>query len=107
MNNDKPMKIRAGARLDFVVEQADPSSISATFTAEGDTKTITDTVVYVDGKAAFHFDAPDTDVVGEYEYQIAENFASGSPDIYPNADDCDGDCEFPILEICPSLEEGS
>lgn len=100
MNN---IKIRAGSRLNFTVEQADPESVSATFIAVFETNTITDTVDYTLGKAVFQFDSPETDVVGVYEYQINENFATGSPDIYPNMDNCDGDCSFPTLEICESL----
>lgn len=103
----KEMKIRAGARLSFTITRADSEAVSATFIARLDDLIITDTVAYdEDGVAAFQFDSPDTDVVGEYEYQINENFASGSPDIYPTAD-CDGDCDFPTLEICESIEEGS
>lgn len=100
------MKIRAGARLNFSVERADESAISATFIAEFEDNIISDTVEYdEDGIANFQFDSPDTDVVGEYEYQVNENFETGSPDIYPSGDDCDGDdCDFPILEICESKE---
>lgn len=101
------MKIRAGARLNFTVEQADSESISATFLAVFEDNTITDTVDYVNGKAVFDFNAPDTSIVGVYSYQVSENFTSGSPDIYPNLDGCDGDCDFPTLEICESLESGS
>ena len=101
------IKIRAGARLNFVVDQADPESISATFIAVFEGTIITDTVEYIEGKANFQFDSPDTNVVGVYEYQVNENFLSGSPDIYPSFDNCDGDCAFPTLEICESLEEGS
>lgn len=102
------MKIRQGARLNFTVERADPSAVSATFIAQYQDIVITDTVSYdSNGIAAFEFNSPDTDVVGEYEYQINENFSSGSPDIYPNMDDCDGDCDLPTLEICKSLPNGS
>lgn len=104
MNN---IKIRAGSRLNFTVEQADPDSVSATFIAVFENVTITNTVNYVDGKAYFEFDSPDTDIVGIYEYQVNENFPTGSPDIYPNFDNCSGDCSFPTLEICESLEAGS
>lgn len=102
------MQIRQGARLNFTIYQADPSSVSATFIAQYESLIITDTVAYTDGKAHFQFDSPDTDVVGKYAYQINENFATGSPDIYPNIDDCiDGECDLPILEICESLPRGS
>lgn len=107
MNN---IKIRAGARLNFTVERAATEAVSATFTAEHEEgEIITATVEYNgDGEAYFQFDSPDTDLVGLYEYQIAENFETGSPDIYPNADGCDDDdCGFPSLEICESLPEGS
>lgn len=103
MNLDE-MKIRAGARLNFSVERADSSAVSATFIAQFEDTVISDTVEYdEDGIASFQFDSPDTDVVGVYEYQINENFETGSPDIYPNFDDCDGDCDLPELEICESL----
>ena len=96
------LTIRQGAKLDFTVYQADPSSISATFTATMGAIMIQETVVYTDGKAHFTIQSPDTDVVGVYEYQVAENFATGSPDIYPNMAGCK-DCSFPTLEICESL----
>lgn len=102
------MLIRAGEQLTFPIYQGDPSSVSATFIAQYQDVTITDTVEYVDGVALFEFGSPDTDVDGTYEYQVNENFETGSPDIYPSADDCDGGCGFPILEICESLpSEGS
>lgn len=113
------MKIRAGARLNFTITRADDEAVSATFIAvlndEDNDATITATEEYdEDGVAHFQFDAPETDMVGSgesdiYDYQINENFESGSPDIYPNTDDCDSDegCEFPTLEICESLSEGS
>jgi len=100
------LTIRAGARLSFTVERADDEAVSATFIAQSDDATITDTVDYdSEGKAEFQFDSPDTDVVGDYQYQVNENFESGSPDIYPSSDDCDGDCDFPELKICESLPE--
>lgn len=102
------LKIRAGARLNLTVQRADETAVSATFIAVLDEFVITDTVAYnSEGVASFQFDSPDTDNVGIYEYQVNENFSSGSPDIYPNADDCDGDCDLPTLEICESLEVGS
>lgn len=105
----KNMKIRAGARLNFVIERADPEAVSATFIAEFEDTEITDTVAYdADGFAQFQFDSPDTDVVGTYNYQVNENFETGSPDMYPDASNCEGDdCNFPTLEICESLEVGS
>lgn len=108
MDDMDSMRVRAGARLTFTVQRADLTAISATFIAQNDDHTITDTVPYnSDGVAAFQFDSPDTDIVGTYEYQVNENFAEGSPDIYPNIDGCDGDCDLPALEICESLEAGS
>lgn len=106
MNN---MKIRAGARLNFSINRADSTAISATFIADDVFgNEISDTVAYdVNGVAAFQFDAPETDIVGVYEYQVNENFATGSPDIYPSIDGCDGDCEFPTVEICESLKLGT
>lgn len=100
------MKIRAGSRLTFTVKRADSEAVSATFIAQNDIKTIQDTVDY-DSNGIAYFEIIDTDVVGEYDYQINENFEEGLPDIYPNMDDCDGDCDLPTLEICKSLPEVS
>ena len=96
------LRIRAGAQLTFEVERADPSAISATFIAELDTTTITDTVPYnSDGLAFFEFDEVGTSTVGTYRYQINENFAAGSPDKYPILNNGD----FPELHIYESLDE--
>ncbi len=97
------MQVRRTGRLGFTVTQADESSVSATFIMQSDTDTVQVTEDYVDGVASFSIESPGTDVVGTYEYQINENFATGSPDIYPSGDDCDGDCDLPTVEICESL----
>lgn len=100
--------IRQGARFSFEVEQADPSSVSVTFIAQSEDNTFQDTQEYVDGVATFDFQEDDTSVVGEYDFQLNENFATGSPDIYPAMGDCFGeDCDFPTLTICESLDGGS
>lgn len=98
------MRIRAGARLSFAVYRGDAEAVSATFIAVDDySNVITSTVNYdVDGAAAFQFDSSDTAVAGLYQYQITENFATGSPDIYPSL----GSCDLPTLEICSSLSTG-
>lgn len=104
----KDIKTRQYGRLTFNVHRVDDSALSATFIAQKEDKTISDTVNYdEDGIALFEFNSPDTDVIGEYSYQVNENFATGSPDIYPNDDECDGDCDLPKLEICLSLQEDS
>lgn len=99
--------IRRGGRLAFTVERAHEDGISATFIMQMGSVLIEVTEDY-DSEGIAHFDigSPDTDVVGVYEYQINENFASGSPDIYPSQDDCDGDCDLPTIEICESLPMG-
>lgn len=101
--------VRAGARLTFYIERVDDDAISAKFFAKNDTHEIEKTVDYdEDGIALFEIESPDTDNVGEYEYQVSELFETGSPDIYAGAgdDDCDDDddCGFPTLTICESLE---
>lgn len=102
------LTIRSGARLTFTVERASEDAVSATFTAEMDGVTIEDTIAYTNGVAVFQFDSPDTDIPGEYDYQVAENFSTGSPDIYPSLGDCFGDnCELPKLIICESLGDES
>lgn len=96
--------IRQGSKLSFDVQRADDSAISATFMFGDEELLVSDTVVYDSaGLAHFEFGSPDTDEVGEYEYQVNENFESGSPDIYPNLDSCDGDCDLPKVIICEAL----
>lgn len=105
MNN---MQVRQSGRLSFTITRADSEAVSATVIFTKGIDTFSDTVLYdSDGVAFFEFGSPDTDILGVYEYQVNENFATGSPDIYPNMDDCDGDCDLPTLEICRSLNEGS
>lgn len=101
------IEIRQYGRLSFDVQRADDTAVSATFIFSNDTKTVEDTIAYdSNGTAHFEFGSPDTDVAGEYEFQVNENFESGSPDIYPNVDNCDGDCDLPTLVICESLSAG-
>lgn len=102
--DDHDMTIRSGGRLSFTVEMADPSAVSATFIMQNETVLVEITENYDDdGIAYFDIGSPDTDVVGVYNYQVNENFATGDPDIYPSMNDCDGDCDFPTIEICESL----
>lgn len=96
------MTVRQNGKLTFTVNRADDDAVSATFIMQLDDLIVTETVAYdSDGLALFDID--DTSVVGVYQYQINENFESGNPDIYPNLDDCDGDCDLPEVEICESL----
>lgn len=96
--------IRQGGKLSFEVQRADEQAISATFMFGDNELLVSDTVAYdSDGIAFFEFGSPDTDDVGEYSYQVNENFETGSPDIYPNIDDCDGDCDLPKVIICEAL----
>ena len=96
------LQIRAGAQLTFEIEQANPESISATFIAKSENVVITNTVEYdADGIARFEFGAPDTNTAGTYDWQVNENFASGSPDKYPLLDNGD----FPKLRIYSALDE--
>lgn len=98
------LQIRAGAQLTFAVERADDSAVSATFIAKLNNTVITDTVDYdVNGIAEFEFGSPETDTVGTYEYQVNENFTTGSPDKYPNTDNCQT-CELPKLYILEALD---
>jgi hypothetical protein len=96
--------IRQGSRLSFDVQRADATAVSATFMFGDDEIIVSDTVIYdAEGLAHFQFDSPDTDDIGEFSYQINENFITGSPDIYPNMDNCDGDCDLPKVIICEAL----
>lgn len=101
----KNMKVRKGARLAFIVSQGDETSISATFVfGNEDTPNQSVTEPFVDGVANFEIGSPYTDIVAKYSYQINENYPTGSPDIYPDADGCEGDCSLPTFEVCEALE---
>lgn len=105
------MTIRAGGRLSFEIQRGDDTAVSATFIMQMQEQP--GTVVSVtepydsNGVAFFDIGSPDTDEVGVYNYQINENFASGSPDIYPDPEKCSQDCDFPTITICESLPEVS
>ncbi len=99
----KNLTYRQGSLISLDVERASDTAISATLLYNGP---IADqiTELYVNGVAHFEFSLDD---VGEYEYQINESYESGPPDIYPNMDNCDGDCDLPKITICEALPEGS
>lgn len=102
-------KIRKGSRLDLQVEAPDENSVSATIllrsTVEG-SSVIEFTEPFVDKIADFVNVEGISDLdIGLYDVQINENYATGQPDKYPSADDCNGECEYLILEICESLDD--
>lgn len=115
--------IKQGARLNFIIYREDPTATSATFLARFENNVITKQVTYViitpadpdTGAEAvwgapFQFNSADgTNIPGTYEYQVSENFPTGSPDIYPAGGDCadDEECENPTLIICESIQGGS
>lgn len=96
--------IRQSGRKTFYIERSDQDAISATFLFSDGTTTKSITEPFDSaGRAYFELGSPLTDVAGEYEYQVNENFASGSPSIWPDPDNCDGDCDLPRLTICEAL----
>lgn len=104
MDND--IRVRQGAQLNLRVTQGDPTSSSATvILRHQDTQDlITQTAAFVGGVAEVSFGAVHTAVVGVYDYQVNENFGSSDPLKYPDPNDCDGECEFPTVTICESLD---
>lgn len=106
MNSDDIVS-RYGAALNLVVDQGDETSVSATIVLK---ELETDVIIektgdFVDGVADLSFDS-ESDVIpmGVYSYYVRENFVDALPNIYPNVDNCDGDCELPTLTICESSE---
>ena len=99
-------KIKQGARLDLQVESQDTTSVSATLIIKPvDGNAVEFTEPFVDGIADFtNVDEISNLAVGVYEYQLNENYESGQPDKYPDPGNCDGDCTFPTIEICESLD---
>jgi hypothetical protein len=107
MNN---MKVRSGGRLSFNITRGDSTAVSATFIMQHQDTDIFISVTEAynsEGIAAFELGSPETDVVGVYDYQVNENYATGSPDIYPDISGCDDDCELPTVTVCESLQEES
>lgn len=107
-------KVRQGSRVPLTVTQGDENSISATLRMKeqttGEIIEVTGDFVEVDDVmvADLSLDSEDTAVAGVYDYLILENFESEDPLIYPDPSNCDGECEFPTITICESLnEEGS
>ena len=45
--------------------------------------------------------------IGEYNYGYTIEYSDGSVDIQPDASGCDGDCEFPVFEVCEGIPEES
>jgi len=105
--DNKNIAVLEGGNLPLTVERQDPEALSATLilkhTESGAIIEVTGN--YVDGVADVSLDGDNTSVVGVYEYQVNENFESGSPDKYPNPNNCDGDFEFPTITIYNSLDE--
>lgn len=104
----KDLEVRQGGRLPLQVKQGDETSVSVTiFLRNQDTAAIIQkTADFVDGVANLLLDGDDTRVVGVYDYQVNENFATGDPLKYPDPNDCeDEECTFPTITVCEALDE--
>ena len=93
---------RVGSKINIRIEQGDENSISATIVVRNieteETEEFTGT--FTDGVTDIEIDGLD---IGEYEYDVEENFETGDPLIYPDPDDCDGEeCDLPTITICRS-----
>lgn len=104
------LSIRQGASLPLLITIKDDDAISATLyvkkTVDSPTYAITPKVgLFVDGEADVSLDESDTSIqVGDYIYQISVSYDTAT-EKYPEIGDCEiGDCEFPILRICDSLD---
>lgn len=100
-------KVKQGSRFDFAVETDDSEAQSATLVLRDDNDTVYEFTEPFSDNLAYFGDREDITTLptGVYEYQINENHESGLPDKLPNPDNCTGDCEFPTITICESLDE--
>ena len=103
--DDKNMTVWEGSQVPLTVEQGDPTSVSASIvmieqTTE-QTYTVTGEYEDIDGVMTADVSLTDTEtVVGVYDYYITENFTDEDPLVYPDPDNCDGDCELPTITVC-------
>lgn len=42
---------------------------------------------------------------GEYEYTLKVEYVDGFTEIYPDVDNCGGECSLPVIKVCKSLED--
>lgn len=101
-------KIRFGSLEEFEVTRGDESAISVTWIlSDKDTNEVFSFTSMYNSEGIAIITLDDLPV-GEYEYQVNENFESGDQSIYPDPKDCEDDsCELPTLEVCYSIVEGS
>lgn len=98
------------SQVPLTVTQGDPDSVSATIVLELQDSSVSTTVsktgVFedIDGvtTADLTLDESHTAAEGVYSYKIFENFTDESPLIYPDPNNCDGECELPTITICES-----
>lgn len=103
----KDFSIWQGGRLDLQVVTDLGEAVSATIV-----------LINSDGEE-FEFTEPFVDLVadfqdvegiaelpaGVYEYRVEENYASGLPEIFPDPNNCDGECELPTITICEAGQD--
>lgn len=97
------MQVRQGSQLPLQVNQGDSAATSVTIIMRNqETQAVYSvTASYVDGVANLVLGSDQTSVVGVYDYQFNENVDGEDPIIY--AMDCEGDCDFPTIEVCEAL----
>lgn len=106
----KDFSVWSGENVSIAIEQGDTESVSATIYLLDEDKNVVveETANYetVDDKeiAYIDFTAP---VVGVYTYYFSENFTDEPDLIYPDPDNCDGDCELPSITVCELTNESS
>ncbi len=103
------LSIRRGASLPLHLVVDDTTALTVTLTAKKEASDLVPALEkqasFVDGEADLVLTATDTLIpVDEYLYQVTVDFPGGVVEKYPDSDDCEGECGFPTLTICESLD---
>lgn len=103
------LSIHQGETLNLLLQDTD--AITATITIALDTSSSPivspQTVTFADGEATISYSDADTLNIptNTYMYMLSVEYDTGT-EIYPDASSCDGDCTFPTLTVCASLNAG-
>jgi len=100
--------VRQGETLQIPVTIDDSTATTATLSVWDDEGVviIEETGTFVDNETTIDAGVITQDV-GEYNYGLQIEYSDGEIDSLPDSAGCDGDCEFPVFEICEGIPEGS
>ena len=105
------ISIRRGeTHLIDVVISATEEALSATLIVKKEVTDLSPIIIktesFIGDKATIELSSIDTLIPeGDYKYQITIEYSDNSIKKFPEALNCDDDCDFPIIKICNSLDE--